>query len=211
MARCIPGRSVRRCNTAPLAPGRCRRGVTALEFGLVAPVFALAVGALIDLTMMMFVSALLEGGVREAARFGITGFAPAGISRETRIRQIVADNTVGLVDMGTATVTQKIYPSFADVGKPEPFEDQAPANGAYDPGEPYQDVNGNGQWDGDMGAAGAGGPGDVVLYTVEVDWSPLTPIVAPLFGISGKIRMRSSVAVRNEPYDAVAAVGGGGP
>lgn len=204
MERHAPQRSDRRRRTVPAALARCRRGVSALEFGLAAPVLVLSVAALIELTMMMFVAALLEGGVREAARFGITGFSPLGVSREDRIRQIVAENTIGLVDMATATVSQQIYPGFADVGKPEPFDDQAPVNGVYDIGEPFQDVNGNGQWDSDMGAAGAGGPGDVVLYTIEVDWKPLTPLVAPLFGAAGKIRMRSSVAVRNEPYGAVA-------
>lgn len=193
------------------APTRCRRGVSALEFALAAPAFALAVAVLIELTMMMFVSALMEGGLREAARFGITGFSPDGMSREERIRDIVAENTIGLVDMTTATIDQKIYPAFADVGKPEPFEDLEPFNGAYDAGEPYQDVNGNGKWDADMGVSGAGGPGDVVLYTVEADWRPLTPVAAPLFGTGGRIRLKASVAVRNEPFDSVVPGGGAGP
>ncbi len=51
-----------------------------------------------------------------------------------------------------------------------------------------------------MGEAGLGGPGELVLYTVAVDWSMLTPVVAPLVGEDGKIRVEASVAVRNEPY-----------
>jgi hypothetical protein len=39
----------------------------------------------------------------------------------------------------------------------------------------------------------------------------MTPLMTPLIGNGGKIRMKSSVAVRNEPFDpAVAAAGGGG-
>ena len=179
-----------------------RDGAASVEFGFAAPVVILAAVGLIELGSMMFVSTLVEGGLREAARFGITGFTPGGVSREDRIRQIIEENTIGLVDMNTATITQQVYPSFGEVGQPEPFVDADPFNGSYDVGESYQDVNGNGQWDADMGAAGVGGPGDVVLYTVEVDWPALTPLFEPLMAAAGKVRMKASVAVRNEPYDA---------
>lgn len=175
-------------------------GVAILEFGLTAPVVILAVVGLVELGTMMFVNSLVEGGLREAARFGITGYAPAGVSREDRILQIVAKNTIGLVDMSTATVTQLVYPGFGAVGQPEPFVDEPPANGAYDPGEEFQDINGNGVWDADMGVAGAGGPSAVVLYTIAVDWPALTPVFRPFMGANGKIRMAASVAVRNEPF-----------
>lgn len=174
-------------------------GVALLEFAFAAPLVIFATIGLLELGMMMFVSTLVEGGLREAARFGITGYAPTGVSREDRIRQIIAENTIGLIDMQSATITQKIYPSFADVGQPEPYDD-ANANGSYDAGESYQDINGNGQWDSDMGAAGVGGPGAVVLYTIEVDWPALTPLFEPMMGADGKIRMSASVAVRNEPF-----------
>ena len=171
-----------------------------VEFGLAAPVAILAMVGLIELGTMMFVNSLVEGALREAARFGITGFSPAGVSREDRILQIVAEHTNGLVDMNTATVSQLIYPGFGAVGQPEPFDDAPPANGVYDLGESFQDVNGNGEWDSDMGAAGAGGPGAVVLYTIEIDWPALTPLFSPFMGENGKIRMAASVAVRNEPF-----------
>jgi hypothetical protein len=49
-----------------------------------------------------------------------------------------------------------------------------------------------------------------VLYVVEVDWPALTPIFAPMMGANGKIRLRASVAVRNEPYNGGSGGGGGG-
>lgn len=175
-------------------------GVSALEFGFAAPVAILAIIGIIELGTMMFVNSLVEGALREAARFGITGYAPEGMSREERILEIVGERTIGLVDMETATVTQHIYPGFGEVGAPEPFEDSNPVNGSYDPGESFQDINGNGVWDADMGIAGAGGPGDVVLYTIEVDWPSLTSLFASVMGENGRIRMAASVAVRNEPF-----------
>jgi len=187
---------------------RCIRGVSTIEFAVSAPILFLTAAMLIEFAMMMFVQALLEGGLREAARFGVTGSTPAGVTREDQIRQTVASNMAGLVDMSTATVTELVYPSFSDVGKPEPFSDTN-GNGIHDPGEPFTDVNGNGVWDADMGLSSAGGPDDIVLYTVAVDWQPMTALVAPMFGSDGKIRMKASVAVRNEPYNGTSVSGGG--
>ena len=177
---------------------RCPRGFGTVEFAIGAPVFLMAVSGVIEFGMMMLVTTLMEGGLREAARFGITGYHPPGQTRETYILDTIESNTIGLVDMENAEVTYLIYPSFGDIGKPEPFTD-VNSNTTYDQGEPYVDINGNGVWDADMGEAGLGGPGEVVLYTVAVDWSMLTPVVGHLVD-EGKIRMQASVAVRNEPW-----------
>ena len=178
---------------------RCRRGFGTIELAIALPVFLMAICGVIELGMMMLVTTLMEGGLREAARFGITGYHPPGATRESYILDTIASNTIGLVDMGNAEVTYLIYPSFGDIGQPEPYTD-VDSSGSWEPGEPYVDINGNGAWDPDMGQAGLGGPGEVVLYTVAVDWGMLTPVVAPLVGEDGKIRMTASVAVRNEPW-----------
>ena len=177
---------------------RCPRGFGTVEFAIGAPVFLMAVAGVVEFGMMMLVTTLMEGGLREAARFGITGYHPPGETRESYILNTIESNTIGLVDMANADVTYLIYPSFGDIGKPEPYTD-VNNNDAYDVGEPYVDINGNGSWDPDMGAAGLGGPGEVVLYTVAVDWSMLTPLVGHLVD-GGKIRMEAAVAVRNEPW-----------
>ena len=186
----------------------CRKGLTAVEFALAAPLVFMTVAGIFELAMVMFVSTLSEGALREASRFSITGFIPPGKTREERILEILGEHTIGLVDMDAAAIDYKVYPTFDDIGKPEPFTDNAPANGTYDAGEAYQDINGNGQWDSDMGAAGLGGPGDIVLYTIEYDWEMMTPLVAPFMGTGGKLRLKSSVAVKNEPFDVPPPAGG---
>lgn len=178
----------------------CARGVAALEFAFAAPVVLLGIFGALEFAMVMLVTTLMEGGLREASRFGTTGNVPAGSTREEYILQLIRSSTSGLVDMSTINVSYKVYPSFGDVGKPEPYTDSNPANGTYDAGEAYTDINGNGQWDADMGMAGLGGPGDVVLYIVEYDWEILTPIVSHILGEDGVMKLQSSVAVRNEPY-----------
>jgi len=178
---------------------RAREGVAAMEFAIAAPVVTLSIAGLIELSMVLFVTSLMEGGIRDASRFGITGYVPPNTTRQAQIQKIISDATIGLIDMSTALIDTKVYPSFNDVGKPEPYTD-ANGNGHYDVGETYTDINGNGQWDADMGQEGLGGPGDIVLYTVTADWRLLTPLLAPIIGSGRNMHLSASVAVRNEPY-----------
>ncbi len=177
-----------------------RRGVSALEFAIGGAAFLMAMVAVMELGMVMFLSSSLEGGLREASRFGLTGYTPPGTTREQAIQDIVAENTYGLVDPATLQISYKVYPNFESIGQSEPFDDTSPANGTYDPGESFQDINGNGQWDADMGTVGLGGPGDIVVYTVRFDWRLMTPLFEPFID-GGTLPIEASVAVRNEPYD----------
>ncbi len=188
----VPGRPRRR------RPGLGERGTAMMEFAFVAPIFLAMIGAIMEFSGIMFVQNLLEGSAREASRYGITGFTQPGVSRDDQILDIVRKNTLGIIDMDQLEMETLVYPNFADIGQPEPFTDTN-GNGIYDSGEPFTDVNGNGTWDADMGAAGLGGPGDVVLYRMSYDWHIIIPIFRPFFGDS--ITLRANIAVRNEPYD----------
>ena len=174
------------------------RGNAAMEFAFIAPIFLGMVGAIMEFSGIMFVQALLEGSAREASRYGITGFTQEGVSRDEQILAIVEKNTFGLIDLDELEMTTLVYENFGDVGQPEPFTD-ANGNGVYDAGEAFTDVNGNGAWDEDMGAAGLGGPGDVVVYQMSYDWDIIIPMFRPFFGDS--INLQANIAVRNEPFD----------
>jgi Flp pilus assembly protein TadG len=172
-------------------------GAAMVEFAMVAPAFIAVICAIMEFSGIMFVQTILEGSAREASRYGLTGFTSGGVSREDQILAIVEDNTYGIVDMDELQVETLVYENFADVGQPEPFTDEN-GNGVWDTSEPYTDVNGNGTWDPDMGAAGLGGPGDVVVYRMSYDWDIMIPLFRPLFGDS--ITLQSNIAVRNEPF-----------
>jgi len=183
-----------------LAAGECSRGAAMIEFALIAPALILVILGIIEMAMVMVVTTLMEGGLRQASRFGITGFIPDGETREEIVLQIVTDNTIGLIDVSDASLTSFVYPSFGDIGKPEPLEDDN-ENGVHDEGEFYVDVNGNSQWDPDMGTAGLGGPGEVVLYTLSAEWEFMTPFIGNLVSDNGKIPLTASMVIRNEPYE----------
>jgi len=174
-------------------------GAAVVEFAFAAPIVFLLLAGAVELGMIMFVNVLMESALRDASRYGITGQVPTGETRLQQITDIISKDTVGLVDMSKAKVDVEVYPSFADIGHGETFVD-GNGNGVYDPGETFTDENGNGKWDSDLGTAGAGGPGDIVVYRISYDWPLLTPIMKPLIGHDGTFTLTASVAVRNEPW-----------
>jgi len=178
---------------------RHREGAALIEFALAAPLLFMAVGGVIELGMIMFVDSLLEGAVRQASRLGITGYSPTGVNRSDYIVQTIVDDSVGLIQPQDITITTQVYSNFSSIGQAEPFVD-ANGNGSYDAGETYTDVNGNGHWDADMGTAGLGGPGDVVVYTATVRWGLITHLLDSVIGQNGAITLSASTTVRNEPW-----------
>ena len=170
-------------------------GATAVEFALLAPVFmTLAVGVC-DIGQEMYASAVLRGAVEEAARSSSleTGDTAAA---DARVRAIMQPILPGV----TVTASRSAYKNFTDVATPEPWSDNN-ANGTCDNGEIYTDKNGNGNWDADVGVTGNGSAGDVVIYTVNADYTPIFRI--PFAPSSWNARRLTAVAVRkNQPWSA---------
>ncbi len=172
---------------------RDQRGAALVEFALIAPVFFLLLFGLFDLGQLVYAKAVLAGAVQEAARSAALETADTAKADE-RIREIVRlvapDADVEPLRVG--------YYDFADLGRPEKWND-ANDDGICNRGETYVDENRNGRWDADIGVAGNGGAGDVIVYTV-------TATYPPLFGLSllpggTEDRTISASALRkNEPF-----------
>lgn len=182
-------------------------GVTAMEFAFVAPVLILFMMGTIEAAMMMFVQNILESATFNASRLGKTGYATPGATREETIIQMIEDRAAGLLDPALIEIDAMAYGGgFGDVNQPEPYTDSN-GNGVKDAGEPYIDSNGNGAWDADMGMAGLGTAGDVVVYTVRYPWTLITPMAGAFFGDDDLgedeepiITLTARAVVRNEPY-----------
>lgn len=173
-------------------------GSAAIEFAFTAPLLIFTIVGIMEFSMIMFLNASLEGGLRDAARFGTTGFTPTGLDREQVIIDKLQSATLGFITIEDDNVTALAYSNFSEIGQPEPYIDGNPMNGSYDAGEAFTDVNGNGQWDADMGTPGLGGPCAVVVYRVETEWRLLLGLLADSIG--NPVMLRASTAVRNEPY-----------
>lgn len=176
----------------------CRKGVTAIEFAFVAPVFLLMICGIIEFSVIAFVSTVMESATGITSRLGKTGYAANGLTRQQQIIATINNQTAGLLDPNKLTVTTSVYSSFSNIGQPEPCINPVnpPCSGIA--GTNYVDVNGNGQWDSDMGAAGLGNSGDTVVYIVSYPWSILTPMVGAIIGSTYNITART--VVRNEPF-----------
>lgn len=185
------------CRCRPKSIIICSAGQAIVEFALIAPALIGMLCGILEFSGILFAQTLLEGGAREASRYGITGAAGDETSRQDVILQIIDDNAFGVIDTDEIAVETLVYESFADIGQPEPFTDEN-GNGAYDPGESFDDINGNGQRDEDMGAAGLGGPDDIVVYRLSYDWQIMIPIFTPFFGDA--VTLDANIAVRNEPF-----------
>lgn len=176
-----------------------RRGSAAIEFALIGPVFMFMILGIFEFSIIMLTQTLLEAGIREASRFGITGRQLEGSSRADQIKQIIVDHSAGLIDVDEIDLETLTYEEFGGIGQPEEFTDEN-GNGAYDDGEPFDDANGNGTWDPDRGTPGVGNSGDIVVYKVGYEWLPVVPLFSHILPDGGGFEMEATVAVRNEPW-----------
>ena len=173
-----------------------RRGITAVEFALIAPVMALMLMGFFDLGHRSYSRSILQGAIQQAAR---NSTLESGLTSSSAIDQYVKDHVNPVIGgAGTFAFDRKSYSDFSSVGKPEPYTDSN-NNKKYDVGECYQDINGNSQWDADLGKAGQGGADDAVLYTVTVTYRRLFPM-AKLMGWPTNQVITASTVLRNQPY-----------
>lgn len=183
-------------------------GATIIEFALIFPVVLMITFGIMEISLCMASLVTLEGGLKEASRYGITSQTPTAAEMaaiqdqiptafsgaDDRTKQIMAilnQNTLDLIDLNTATITTQVFSSFSVVKDGEPYTDLN-GNGQYDgpgspgvpaAGEPYSDMNCNSTRDG-PGSSGSsvGAAGNIVVYTVNYNWKILTPIVGQWLG-----------------------------
>jgi Flp pilus assembly protein TadG len=199
---------------------RSGQGATMIEFALIFPIVLMITFGIMEISLCMASLVTLEGGLKEASRYGITSqsdappdaskvptaFKVGNDNRLMTIGYILNQNTLDLINLDDATIATNVYGSFSAVKDGEPYTDTN-ANGSYDTGEPYSDMNCNGSRDGAGAAsAGIGAAGNIVVYTVNYNWKILTPIIGqwlgkPDPGSPGRymIPMSASIVVKNEP------------
>lgn len=174
--------------------GRDRRGVSTIEFAMLAPVMFLVIFGLGELLYQAYVRAVLEGAVVKAGRdSSLENNAVDQDAIDAKVRAMLA----GLGGGMTFASERRSYASFALI-KPETFDDKN-KNGKRDAGECFDDINGNGKWDADPGTTGQGGANDVTRYTMTVTYKRLFPVGA-LLGWSPTQSLSASTLLKNQPY-----------
>ncbi len=174
---------------------RADDGAALVEFALVAPVFIMSLLAIFDLCYNIYAASMLEGVIQKSARDTSleTGYL-AEDTIDTRVRTAVQ----AVMPRAEITFDRKAYTNFSDVGRAEDFTDLN-ENGRCDDGEPFEDVNGNKNWDADRGEDGFGGARDAVLYTVSITYERVFPL-AKMLGMDNTVSATTRTVLRNQPF-----------
>lgn len=170
-------------------------GATLMEFGLVSVAFITMLLGMMDIGHMAYTQAVLNGAAQAAARETSleTGDSAVSDAEVTALVRTVAPGA-------TVTPERVSYFDFDDVERAEKWNDED-SDGTCNNDENYVDENENGQWDEDVGVAGNGGAGDVVIYTISINYKPLFAI--PFYDSGDAQRELSTTFVRkNQPFSA---------
>lgn len=170
-------------------------GVTIVEFALIAPALLMVLLGVFDIGFNMYVTSVLDGATQKAGRDStIEGAETQGLA----IDDSVTDAVHEIIPAATLTFDRRAYRDYSDVHQPEDFTD-IDGDGQCDHGEPFEDVNGNDTWDSDRGADGMGGARDAVLYTVNVSYPRVFPLMH-LLGFPAIVTNQTQTVLRNQPY-----------
>lgn len=182
--------------TRPVASlTRDNRGVTAVEFALIAPALLMVLLGVFDTAYNLYTAAVLDGAAQKAARDStIEGAETKGLAIDERVVAAVHN----VMPAAAVTFDRRAYRDYSDVGRPEDYTD-IDKNGTCDKGEPFEDANGNGVWDSDRGADSMGGARDAVLYTITVSYPRVFPLTH-LLGLPETVTSQTQTVLRNQPY-----------
>ncbi len=176
----------------------CRdaRGVTIVEFAAVLPVLCILLLGLFDLGYRSYAQSVVQGALHEAARMATIG----GVTNE-EIDARVRERLSAFMSTAELETRTQSYFDFTGVRLPERIVQDTPPLGVYNPGDCYEDANGNGQYDLDRGRAGTGNAEDVVRYEVTLTYPRMFP-VGKLLGWADDVSIVSNTMLRNQPFAA---------
>lgn len=175
---------------------RDETGATLTEFAFVGPVLCLMLVGLFDLGFQIYAQTAMQGALQQSAR---KSTLEPTITTTDALDEEVRQQVNRIIPGAVISFTRKNYQTFADVKKPEDYDDTN-TNGVCDNGEKFRDLNDNGAWDADRGRDGLGGARDAVLYTVTAEYDRMFPLHG-FIEVPEQISVDAVTVLRNQPYD----------
>ena len=160
---------------------RCQRGVTAIEFGLIFPVFAMLVVGIIEVSLMFYSSIVIEGAVSEAGRLIRTGQVQTAADPETTFSDAVCDAVYGVISCDDIYYDVQTFSDFASFSMPITLDDDD---------EPVTSFS-------------TGATGEITAVRALYYYDFYTPMLGTFFEDSSGSNRRllvSTAVFRNEPY-----------
>lgn len=185
-----------------------QRGVTTVEFAILAPVMITLITGSIELGHLYMVQTSLDGAVSIASRDSAAQMTLSDDERDAAMRaRITTIMSPYKPAPGQALeIDTKVYRTIGN-SYPEGYQDLN-GNGQYDgpvdgvDGEPFEDRNKNGVRDLAAAVTGKmGSEGDVISYNVSFPAPLYFPFLSSMFGGDYKI-LRTTTIWRNEPQRA---------
>lgn len=182
------------------------RGVTIIEFAIVAPVLVLLLVGGFDLAHQSYVRSVLQGALNDAARRAAVedpAFVAAGDTLEERVAALIIGQVAPITPKAEIVIEQRNFYDFSGIGNPEKLMTDVNENGQYDEsdGDCFADLDEDGEYDIDTGREGVGGANDVVFYEATLTMPRLVPLHGFL-GVAPEYNLRAETAIRNQPYEA---------
>ncbi|MCX7586704.1 TadE/TadG family type IV pilus assembly protein [Phenylobacterium sp. 58.2.17] len=177
---------------------RSRRGATAVEFALISMPLMILLFGVLELAMILLVSATLDTATDFAARNIRTGVfqqGPSTMKGQDGFRRLVCVNMSWLQQMCTQAAPKPGDPD------PNPLFVEARTFDSYAAAGALQRRDPN-TFDPEQTDWCAGNPEDIVVVTTYFKWPIVTPLIRPLFKNYDGGRMISSTRLfRNEPFN----------
>lgn len=172
------GRAGRRAGRSLL---RDERGSALVEFGLLAMPFLLLLVGTVEISVMFFTSAVMEGATREAARQIRTGNIQNSGDPVATFQTQLCDALYNVIDCSQVIFNVQTFADFGSVNMPiEVNEDGDIVNAVFAPG----------------------GSGAVTVVRTIYRWEFVTPLIGQAMpsGFGGHLLV-STAAFQNEPYN----------
>ncbi|MFY9287137.1 MAG: TadE/TadG family type IV pilus assembly protein [Alphaproteobacteria bacterium] len=157
---------------------RHRKGTTAVEMALLAPVFFMMLIGLTEISLVIAAQQLLESASFNASRLAKTGYVNGTLTQDQTVDEVLNNQLSSfgtLIDTSRIVTTQEAYTNFSAIG----------AGG---------------------GVGGYGTAQQIIVYTVTYPWKLFTPMMGHLIGTwdtnssSFVLNLSTRIVVRNEPY-----------
>lgn len=176
--------------------GADRKGATLVEFGLVAAPLCLILMGFGDLAYQSYLRAVTEGVLNRAGRA-----ASVGTMTSDQIDAYITAQVQAVLPKNAETpeIVKKSYYDYTKVLQPEKITTDTAPYGVYNSTDCYEDANGNGKYDTDVGNTGLGGADDRVYYLVTVRMPRMFPM-AKMLGWPEKQSFTATTIIRNQPW-----------
>lgn len=132
----------------------CQKGASLVEFAIVFPMLIMLILSTLELGIMLAIKVNLQSCTMAGAYYGATGAYTTGSTRTASATAVMTSSISGLLNPANVIITIQSYPSFSSASL------------------------------GGAGTAGTGNPWQVVMYKAQYAYSPASPLIAGIFGLT---------------------------